>query len=226
MPWTPQQQSAIDHEGGDVLVAAGAGAGKTGVLTERVVRKVLTGWSVTDMLVLTFTDAAAAEMRRRIGQKLAAALVAAPSQGSGVGGQGSGVGGRGSDFGGQGSHKAGSPNTDHSSLSRRLTNQVALLDAGQICTLHSFASQLIREHFHHLGLDPAFEILDSDQAALVQQEVLDGLLEECYNGLGSGVGDQGSGGRRSGVGGRGSGVGGRGSGIRDQGSATRASSRD
>lgn len=150
MPWTKRQSEAIEHEGGDVLVAAGAGAGKTGVLTERVVRKVVqAGWSVTDLLVVTFTDAAAAEMRRRIAAKLNAALDTARAR-------------------------------SEASAGRRLANQVVLLDAGQICTLHSFAGQLIREHFHHLGLDPAFEILDPDEATLVQQEVLDDLLDRCY----------------------------------------------
>ncbi|MDD4888596.1 MAG: helicase-exonuclease AddAB subunit AddA [Phycisphaerae bacterium] len=151
MDWTKQQLEAISHAGGDILVTAGAGAGKTGVLTERVVRKIVeAGWSVTDLLVVTFTDAAAAEMRRRIGRKLADALDAARAGGDGR-------------------------------AMRRLENQVVLLEAGQICTLHSFCAQLLREHFHHLGLDPAFEILDPDEAALVHQEVLDELLEGCYN---------------------------------------------
>ena len=151
MPWTDSQREAIEHAGGDVLVAAGAGAGKTGVLTERVVRRVAQqGWSVTDVLVVTFTDAAAAEMRDRVARKLAAALAAARAAGD-------------------------------ERATRRLANQIVLLDAGQICTLHSFCNQLLREHFGPLGLDPAFEILDPDEATLLQQETLDDLLAGRYN---------------------------------------------
>ena len=66
MAWTIEQQSAIDGEGNNVIVSAGAGSGKTAVLTERVKRKLLSGVSVNQLLVLTFTNAAAAEMKDRI----------------------------------------------------------------------------------------------------------------------------------------------------------------
>ncbi len=66
MGWTKEQQLAIDLEGGNVIVSAGAGSGKTAVLTARVQRKLLTGVHVNELLVLTFTNAAAAEMKDRI----------------------------------------------------------------------------------------------------------------------------------------------------------------
>ena len=66
MAWTIDQQKAIDVEGNNVIVSAGAGSGKTAVLTERVKRKLLSGVSVNQLLVLTFTNAAAAEMKDRI----------------------------------------------------------------------------------------------------------------------------------------------------------------
>lgn len=64
--WTKEQQDAIDLEGKNIIVSAGAGSGKTAVLTERVLRKLKSGIHVNELLVLTFTNAAAAEMRERI----------------------------------------------------------------------------------------------------------------------------------------------------------------
>lgn len=68
--WTEEQQQAIDIEGCNVLVSAGAGSGKTAVLSERVLRKVKMGTKVNEMLILTFTKAAAKEMKDRIRTKL------------------------------------------------------------------------------------------------------------------------------------------------------------
>lgn len=64
--WTSEQQLAIDKEGTNVIVSAGAGSGKTAVLTERVLRKLRGGVSITNLLILTFTKAAASEMKDRI----------------------------------------------------------------------------------------------------------------------------------------------------------------
>ncbi len=66
MGWTKEQQEAIDTEGSNIIVSAGAGSGKTAVLTARVQRKLKTGVHVNQLLVLTFTNAAAAEMKDRI----------------------------------------------------------------------------------------------------------------------------------------------------------------
>lgn len=64
--WTKEQQAAIDLEGKNIIVSAGAGSGKTAVLTERVLRKLKSGIHINELLVLTFTNAAAAEMKERI----------------------------------------------------------------------------------------------------------------------------------------------------------------
>ncbi len=70
--FTNEQQEAIDKEGSNILVSAGAGSGKTAVLSERVLRKVNEGVSVDNLLILTFTNAAAAEMKERIRKKIKA----------------------------------------------------------------------------------------------------------------------------------------------------------
>ena len=70
MAWTKEQETAIYTEGTNIIVSAGAGSGKTAVLTERVLQKVKKGVSVDNLLILTFTKMAAKEMRERIGTKL------------------------------------------------------------------------------------------------------------------------------------------------------------
>jgi len=66
MGFTKEQQLAIDIENTNVIVSAGAGSGKTAVLTERVIRKLKDGVDVDRLLVLTFTNEAANEMKSRI----------------------------------------------------------------------------------------------------------------------------------------------------------------
>ena len=66
MAWTEEQQLAIDLEGKNIIVSAGAGSGKTAVLTARVQRKLRSGVHINELLILTFTNAAAKEMKERI----------------------------------------------------------------------------------------------------------------------------------------------------------------
>ncbi len=64
--FTIDQKKAIDLEGSNILVSAGAGSGKTTVLTQRIIRKLKEGTDINRLLVLTFTNAAASEMKQRI----------------------------------------------------------------------------------------------------------------------------------------------------------------
>lgn len=73
MAWTNEQQAAIDSRGQTLLLSAAAGSGKTAVLVERIIRRLLDKEypiDITELLVVTFTKAAAAEMRDRIGTAL------------------------------------------------------------------------------------------------------------------------------------------------------------
>lgn len=66
MAWTNEQQLAINKDGSNIIVSAGAGSGKTAVLSTRVIEKLKKGIHINELLILTFTNAAAAEMKERI----------------------------------------------------------------------------------------------------------------------------------------------------------------
>ena len=70
MKWTDEQYDAIMKDNTSIIVSAGAGSGKTAVLTERVIRKIKDGININELLILTFTNKAAAEMRERIRKSL------------------------------------------------------------------------------------------------------------------------------------------------------------
>lgn len=75
--WTKEQEEALSVRGKNLLLSAAAGSGKTAVLTERIARLVKDPKNHTDineLLVLTFTKAAASEMKARISQALSDAL--------------------------------------------------------------------------------------------------------------------------------------------------------
>ena len=71
--WTPEQENAINSTGGSILVSAAAGSGKTSVLVERVIKQITDLDNPIDIdkfLIVTFTKAAAQEMRNRISARL------------------------------------------------------------------------------------------------------------------------------------------------------------
>jgi ATP-dependent helicase/nuclease subunit A len=141
--FTSQQTAAIQGAG-NLLVVAGAGTGKTHTLIARCLRLILAERiSVENILMVTFTEAAAAEMRGRLRSELLKQQIERPDD-------------------------------------EWLAQQLALLDTAAIGTLHSFCLQLAREHFHELGLDPQFNILDESQTRPLQRETLDELFEKHY----------------------------------------------
>ena len=68
--WTEEQKQAIHESGKNIIVSAGAGSGKTAVLTRRVIEHINNGIHINELLVLTFTKAAAFEMKERIRNEL------------------------------------------------------------------------------------------------------------------------------------------------------------
>lgn len=80
--WTPEQLEAIETEGKNILVSAAAGSGKTAVLVERVIRKLSRESNPVDLdslVIVTFTRAAAAQMKSKIYQEIVNALKKNPS---------------------------------------------------------------------------------------------------------------------------------------------------
>ncbi|MHC4060048.1 MAG: helicase-exonuclease AddAB subunit AddA [Planctomycetota bacterium] len=145
MKWTRQQLRAIIARGSDVLVTASAGTGKTAVLSGRCVnivseKKVCP--DVLSVLVLTFTEAAAEQMRSRIAEQLTDVFL-----------------------------ESGDPH---------LRQQLILLQGADISTIHSFCKRLITDHFHEIGLDPTFRVIDADEARLLKAEALEKTIDWAW----------------------------------------------
>ena len=157
---TDEQRAAIEHVFGDLLVSAAAGSGKTTVLAERCARLVCDlpaeqgGCGVDGLLVLTFTDAAANEMRGRIARAIRKKLDS-PER----------------------SEAAGGNDRERMHWLRR---QAAMVDRAGISTLHAFCARVLRQHFHEAKIDPAFEVMDEDEARLLRDEVLTDLLARWH----------------------------------------------
>ena len=140
--WTAEQLRGIETAGRSLLVSAAAGSGKTAVLAARCAHLVIDATppcDVDQLLVVTFTEAAAAEMKGRIESVLRERLTMLDTEDD-----------------------------------PRLVRQLALIERAQVSTLHGFCSRLLRQNFHLLGLDPAFSMLDGDEAK---------LLRYCSDGL-------------------------------------------
>ena len=79
MAWTKEQEQAINQSGTNIIVSAGAGSGKTAVLTARTMRIINEGTHINQLLILTFTKAAAKEMKERIRKSIKKGLQDNPS---------------------------------------------------------------------------------------------------------------------------------------------------
>ncbi len=156
--FTDSQRQAIAASG-NVLVSAGAGTGKTRTVVERCLRLIGEGVSLENILMVTFTEAAAAEMRVRLRKALESRRDELHQLNS-----------KTSELAGAGPSR------------EALEEQIALLDSAHISTLHSFCLQLVRDHFHELHIDPQVSVLDDTQSRPLMHETLDALLDRCYRG--------------------------------------------
>jgi ATP-dependent helicase/nuclease subunit A len=138
---------------GNVLVSAGAGTGKTSTLVQQCMTLLAEGGSLENILMVTFTEAAAVEMRGRIRIALQQKVRELETAPAGPG-----------------------PALEH------FQKQLLLLDTALISTLHSFCLQLVREHFYELGIDPDVTVLDEQQTQPLIQQTLDAILERHYAG--------------------------------------------
>ncbi len=156
--WTKQQEAAIytkrlkNGESCNILVNAAAGSGKTAVLVERIIKKLIgereKPVDVDRLLVVTFTNAAAAEMKDRISAALSERTEQAAEEGDVV-------------------------------LEEILKHQSSLLYSADITTIDAFCMKTVRENFHLLGIDPSFGIADNAQLALMADEAMEELFDDC-----------------------------------------------
>ena len=153
--FTPAQNAAIHHAGHNVLVSASAGSGKTRVLVERVIGKLLDETNETDitnLLVVTFTNAAAKEMRDRIQATLRGAI----------------------------NDSEGDDETS-SRRRRQLLHQLNLLSSADISTLDAFCLRLVQKYYYVIELDPVFrQLADETEAQLLKEDVWSDLRETLY----------------------------------------------
>ena len=155
MGWTSEQAKAIASRKGNFLVSAGAGSGKTAVLTERIKQIVLEGLkekkenvpmekregaSVTELLVLTFSNKAAAEMKSRIRFALFDA------------------------------YRKGELDEDVSSL----------VESADITTFDSYFYSIVKKYHYELGLGEDVAIVDESYLNLFGRSELDRLFAERY----------------------------------------------
>ena len=146
MNFTAAQQEAVRAEG-NVLVLAGAGTGKTHTMVERCLDRLFHPTNpiyLDQILMVTFTEAAAAEMKRRIAEKLNQRFDAEILAGLNAAAK----------------------------TKQRVAEQLALLDAAEIGTLHSIALGLILQHSHELRLSPQLRTLSPAERDALEKEAL------------------------------------------------------
>lgn len=142
--WTKEQEKAIYEEDSNILVAAAAGSGKTAVLVERIINKIVNeNVDIDSILVVTFTNAAASEMRERILDAIYKKIEENPND-------------------------------------VRMQRQITLLNKANICTIHSFCLEVIRNYFYELDISANFRIGDTTEVELLKQDILEDLFEDKY----------------------------------------------
>jgi len=145
--WTEQQREAILQRDTSVVLSAGAGCGKTFVLTQRYIRHLeVDGVTPRQIVAITFTERAAREMRDRIRRELS-----------------------------QRRQQAWQEN-DPNAL-RHWQTLLLELEQATITTIHAFCSALLRRYAILAGLDPSFTVLDELQAATWHQGHIRDALE-------------------------------------------------
>ena len=166
MNWTKEQSEAINIRNKNVLVAAAAGSGKTAVLVERI-RKLVCEENVpvSSLLVVTFTKAAAAEMKEKIRKSLSQELKTLQEEQRGLskGGQGA------SGFDDEAREKI-----------KYIKAQLSDLPQADICTFHAFALTVIRRFFYLIDIEPGLAICDEVSATLIQQDMMDELIDDEF----------------------------------------------
>ena len=151
MKLTDQQLAAVENRGGSLLVSAAAGSGKTKVLVERLFRyNTEDHCKVDDFLIITYTRAAASELRGKIAAELSRRTGEAPGD----------------------THL-------RRQLLRVYQADIKTVDSFCTALLRENTHLLAQEGDQH-ALTPDFRVLDDDEALLLRRRVLDRVLETFY----------------------------------------------
>ncbi|MER0238305.1 double-strand break repair helicase AddA [Fulvimarina sp. MAC8] len=154
--YTAQQQRIAADPNLSVFVSANAGAGKTHVLTERVVRLLLAGFDPSKILCLTFTKAAAAEMSNRVFARLSAWAV---MEGETLTGEIAKLEGR-------------APKPERIDQARQLFARALETPGGlKIQTIHAFCEAILHQFPLEANVAGHFEVLDDAESRLMLGEV-------------------------------------------------------
>ena len=155
--WTPEQRQVIRSRDRDLLVSAAAGSGKTAVLVERIIRMLTDRdqpMDVDRLLVVTFTRAAAHEMKEKIRRAIDAEVLAART--------------------------IVNPTAEQRVLLSHLERQLTLVHSAKIMTIDAFCANLVRNHYNEIDLEPDFRIAEEGEVRLIAQEVMDQLMDDHY----------------------------------------------
>jgi len=155
MKWTDKQFEAISDRDHNLMVAAAAGSGKTAVLVERIKTLILDidkGCPIDRMLVVTFTNAAASEMKEKI-EKAIREEIAVLSM---------------------------SRDPDKNRKTGVLKRQLDLLPMANISTFHSFSMEVVKRFFFVIGCEPNFKICDEANKVILEDRAMDKLMERRY----------------------------------------------
>ncbi len=154
-----EQQAVVDNQGGSLLVSAAAGSGKTKVLVDRLLDRVMQqGKNLDEFLIITFTKAAAAELRTRILKKLNERI---------------------DELQAELLEKVTAVTDEEQAALAHLQQQTVRIYRTQISTIDSFCQTILEEEGYRISIDPNFQV-DDNACNLLQQIVLDRLLEDHY----------------------------------------------
>lgn len=153
--WTDKQMEAITSRKKNLLVSAAAGSGKTAVMVERIISLMIEERvKIEELLIVTFTNAAAGEMKDRIQRKLQEKrkdLLLGPDR------------------------------EEEKDLIAFLTRQIQNIPGASISTLHSFCIDILKDNFQLAGIDPRFKLVNESLAAILVAQALDNVLEDRYS---------------------------------------------
>ncbi|MBR2612113.1 MAG: UvrD-helicase domain-containing protein [Clostridia bacterium] len=179
--WTEKQRQAIDTRDRTLLISAAAGSGKTATLTERVISSILdkdNPIEVNEILAVTFTNAAALELREKITARISAALA---DCGESVLVEGGASEGEAPEM--EEESEPLQTKTQGESVVQYLRRQLELLPLAHIRTIDSFCNEILKQNSASVNLPPNYRIAEEAEILLISDRVMDNLMESVLHGL-------------------------------------------